>query len=76
VAYDAVVITVINGINVSLTLAGANLNLGWTGGSPPYVVQWTQTWPGASWKDLVTTTGNSTDIPITNIAGYFRVKGQ
>jgi hypothetical protein len=76
VAYDAVVITVTIGINVSLTLAGTNLNLSWTGGSPPYVVQWTQTLPAASWSDLVTTTGNSTNIPTTNISGYFRVKGQ
>ena len=35
VAYDAVIITVTSGINVSLTLAGTNVNLSWTGGSPP-----------------------------------------
>ena len=76
VAYDAVIIAVTNGINVSLILAGTNLNLSWTGGSPPYVVQWTGTLPAASWNDLATTTGNSTIIPITNFTGYFRVKGQ
>jgi hypothetical protein len=76
VAYDAVVITVINGIHVSLTLAGTNANLTWTGGSPPYVVQWTQTLPAASWSDLVTTSLNSTNLPMTNTAGFFRVRGQ
>jgi len=76
VAYDAVIITVTSGINVSLTLAGTNVNLSWTGGSPPYVVQWAQTLPAASWSDLVTTGANSTNLPITNVTGYFRVKGQ
>ena len=75
-AYDAVIITVTSGINVSLTLAGTNVNLSWTGGSPPYVVQWAQTLPAASWSDLVTTGANSTNLPITNVTGYFRVKGQ
>jgi len=74
VAYDAVVITVMNGINVSLTLAGTNVNLSWTGGSPPYVVQWTGTLPAASWSDLVTTGVNSTNLPITNVTGFFRVE--
>jgi hypothetical protein len=76
IAYDAVMITATNGITVSLMLAGTNLNLNWTGGSPPYVVQWAQSLPAASWSDLVTMTGNSANIPITNITGYFRVKGQ
>lgn len=76
VAYDAVVITVINGINMTLTLAGTNMNLSWTGGSPPYVVQWSGTLPAASWSDLLTTSTTSTNLPIANLAGFFRVKGQ
>jgi hypothetical protein len=75
VAYDAVVITVINGIHVTLTPAGTNVNLSWTGGSPPYVVQWAGTLPAAAWSDLVTTGVNSTNLPITNLTGFFRVKG-
>jgi hypothetical protein len=76
VAYDVVIITVTSGINVSLTLAGTNVDLSWTGGSPPYVVQWSGTLPAASWSDLVTTGVNSTNIPITNLTGFFRVEGQ
>jgi len=76
VAFDAAVMTVINGIHVTLTPAGTNLNLSWTGGSPPYVVQWTGTLPAASWSDLVTTGVNSTNLPITNLTSFFRVKGQ
>jgi hypothetical protein len=76
VAYDAVVITVTNGISVSIALTGTNVNLSWMGGSPPYVVQWTGTLPANSWSDLMTTSANSTDIPITNTGGFFRVQGQ
>ena len=76
VAYDAVVITVTNRIQVFLTPAGTNVNLSWTGGTPPYVVQWTGTLPAAAWSDLVTTGANSTNLPITNLTGFFRVKGQ
>jgi hypothetical protein len=39
VAYDAVVITVTNIINVSITRAGTNVNVSWLGGVAPYTVQ-------------------------------------
>ncbi len=76
VAYDAVVITVIGGINVSIGLTGTNVNLSWTGGLPPFVVQQTSTLPAGSWSDIVTTSANSTNLPISNTTGFFRVKGQ
>jgi hypothetical protein len=76
VAYDTVIITVTSGINVTLTLAGTNVNLSWTGGSPPYVVQWSETLPTASWNDLVATSLNFTNLPNTNFTGFFRVMGQ
>ena len=76
VAYDAVVINVTNGINVSIALTGTNVNLSWTGGSPPYVVQWTGALPASLWSDLITTSANSTNLPMMNTAGFFRVRGQ
>jgi hypothetical protein len=76
VAFDAVTITVTNGIAVSITLNGSNVNVSWTGGSPPYVVQQAGTLPANPWSDIVTTSANSTNLPITNITGFFRVKGQ
>jgi hypothetical protein len=75
-AYDAVVITVTNGITVSIALAGTNVNISWTGGSPPYVVERTDALFGGSWNDIVTTSANSTNIPITNATSFFRVSGQ
>ena len=75
VAYDAVDITVTNAINVSIALAGTNVNVSWTGGVAPFVVQQTTALP-AAWNNIVTTSVNSTNIPITNTTGFFRVMGQ
>jgi hypothetical protein len=76
VAYDAVVITVPNGISVSIGLTGTNVNVSWTGGSPPYVVQRIGILSAAAWSDIVTTSVQNASIPITNTGGFFRVKGQ
>ena len=76
VAYDAVVITVTNGITVFIALDGTNANLSWTGGSPPYVVQWADELPAVSWNDIATTSAHSTNVPFTNSTGFFRVIGQ
>ena len=76
VAYDAVVITVTNGINVSIAPAGTNMNVSWSGGVAPYVVQQTSSLSPAAWSDIVTTSLNSTLVPIASAAGFFRVEGQ
>jgi hypothetical protein len=76
VAYDAVVFTVTNAIHVSVARTGTNLNLSWTGGSPPYVVQRADALPAGSWNGIVMTSVNNTNIPITNATGFFRVTGQ
>jgi hypothetical protein len=76
VAYDALVITVTNMITVSITRTGTNVNMSWTGGSPPFVVQETGSLPAGSWSNVVTTSAQSTNIPIANITGFFRVTGQ
>jgi len=75
VAYDAVVINVTNVIRISVTRAGTNGNVSWTGGVAPYVVQRTGVMPAASWSDIVTTSANSTNLPLTNASGFFRVQG-
>ena len=76
VAYDAAVITVTNTINVSIARTGTNVNVSWTGGVAPFVVQQTAALPSAAWNSIVTTSVNSTNIPITNTTGFFRVMGQ
>jgi hypothetical protein len=76
VAYDAVVVTASNSINVSITPNGTNVNVSWSGGVSPYVVQQTASLSPAAWSDIVTTSLNSTIIPIASTSEFFRVKGQ
>jgi hypothetical protein len=75
VAYDAVVITVTNVITVSIARTGANVNVSWSGGVAPFVVQRTGTLPPA-WSDIVTTSFNSTNLPMTNPSEFFRIREQ
>jgi hypothetical protein len=76
VAYDTVIITVTNAISVSIAPASTNVNVSWSGGVSPYVVQQTASLSPAAWSDIVTTSLNSTILAATNSTGFFRVKGQ
>jgi hypothetical protein len=76
VAYDAVVITVASVISASMTLSVTNVQLSWTGGTAPYVVQGTPQLPARSWSNLTTTSVQTVSLPDTNPAGFFRVRGQ
>jgi len=76
VAYDAVVITVTNLIRLSVARIGTNVQMSWTGGVAPYVVQRAGALSTAAWSDLLITSTNSASLPITNSTGFFRVHGQ
>jgi hypothetical protein len=76
VAYDAVVVTVTNAINLSITRSGTNANFTWTGGSPPFVLQQSGALPTAVWIGVVTTSTANVSVPMTNAAEFFRVQGQ
>ncbi|HXS69384.1 MAG TPA: hypothetical protein VN761_11105, partial [Candidatus Polarisedimenticolia bacterium] len=73
VAYDAVVITVGNGIAMNIAVNGTNANLSWTGGSPPYVVQKSSSLAGASWQGVATTSVTSASVPLSSSNHFFRV---
>jgi hypothetical protein len=74
VAYDAAVFTATSVINLSITLAGTNVNLNWTGGAAPFVVQETSTLPASSWSDVLMTNAQSVLLPMTNATEFFRVQ--
>ncbi len=76
VAYDAAVYTATSGINLSIAPAGTNVNLSWTGGTAPFVVQESSTLPAGSWNTVVTTNAQSVSLPMTNATGFFRIQGQ
>jgi hypothetical protein len=76
VAYDAVVITVTSGISITVERAGADLNLSWTGGAPPFVVERAEALPGAVWSTVATTDARAANVPLADASSFFRVQGQ
>ena len=75
VAYDAVVITVASGILLNATPAGTNLNLSWSGGVAPFVVERSTNLSLVSWSPCATTAVQNASFPITGGSGFFRVRG-
>ena len=75
-AYDAVVITVTNAIQMAIARSGTNVNFTWAGGTPPFVLEKTAALPAGSWSGVVTTSTQSASVPVTNSQGFFRVQGQ
>jgi len=75
VAYDAVIVTVTNGIALSISINNTNANLTWAGGSPPYILQQADTLPASSWDGVVTTSMTSASVPLSPSNRFFRVKG-
>jgi hypothetical protein len=78
VAYDSVIVTVTlaETIHVDATAAGSNLELTWTGGSPPYVLQKADGLVPAAWTGAVTTSVQSASLPFSNAKAFFRILGQ
>jgi hypothetical protein len=75
VAYDAVAITAISNLSLSISNAGANVMLRWTGAAPPYVVESAPALSPGSWSGLVTTSVQTATVPGTNAKAFFRVRG-
>lgn len=75
VAYDAVVIHVSDTISLSISRAGANVNLNWTGGSPPFVVERSAGLSAISWSGMLTTSVQNASVPISPGSAFFRVRG-
>lgn len=54
-------------------VGGLGLRLEWSGGTPPYLVQWKGALGDAEWLDLESTEDESTIVPRDGAAGYYRV---
>ncbi len=74
VAYDAINVTVTSGFSVKATLAGTNINLTWTGGIAPFVIQRADEFPPTSWTNILTTSTQTASFPATTQAAYFRLQ--
>ncbi|HMP82534.1 MAG TPA: hypothetical protein PKA41_07475 [Verrucomicrobiota bacterium] len=75
VAYDAMVVHVGELIAISISQAGTNLALTWTGGTPPFVVERSAGLYPASWSGVATTMVHNASVPATNTSAFFRVRG-
>jgi hypothetical protein len=71
-----VVFTATNALIVSISRSGTNVNLTWTGGAAPFVVQQSGTLPAVSWSGVTTTSMQNATLPMTNKAKFFRVQSQ
>ena len=74
-AYDAVVITVSPAISMGISRSGTNINLTWTGGTPPFVIERSSLMPATNWSAVLTTAVQTVSFPITPGAAIFRVRG-
>ena len=76
VAYDAVVFDVTAALTLKISCVASNSRFTWTGGSPPYVLERTDTLSPASWNAIITTNALSASLPVSGGQGYFRVRSQ
>jgi len=74
VAYDAVVINVTALITASANKSGATMNLTWTGGAAPFVIERTLALPATNWMPVLTSGVSSVSLPMTAGAAFFRVR--
>jgi hypothetical protein len=73
VAYDAVTVIVTQALTVAITCVGTNLNLAWSGGSPPYIVERVDVLPPTSWVPVLTNSASGAALPLGKTSGLFRV---
>jgi hypothetical protein len=76
VAYDAAVITVTSGFTISGAVQGSEINLTWTGGAAPYIVQRVDSLPPISWSEILTTSLQTASFPLTNSTAFYRILSQ
>jgi len=73
VAYDAVVVIVQDTIRLVVARSDGNLALSWTGGRPPYMVQYAGQLVPGQWAALVVTNGTNLITPTPAGRRFYRV---
>jgi hypothetical protein len=76
VAYDAVKVNVVQGLLLAISNLGTNLNLSWTGGAPPYVIERSSALYTGPWVPVSTNNSSSALLPLGVPGGFFRVLSQ
>jgi hypothetical protein len=75
VAYDALVITVVAGIHLTIGRVGTDAQLSWTGGSPPFTLERKTSLASPQWEPVTTTDARVFAFPMTGSAAFFRLQG-
>ena len=60
----------------SITAAGNNVTIEWSGGTGPFLLQRKSSLSDAAWVDFATTPNRSITVPRQGLAGFFRVSDQ
>lgn len=74
VAYDALVVTVLDAIRLSFSRSGTNISLRWQGGTPPYYVETAPSLTSITWTTILTTNGTNVNVPMNGTSGFFRIR--
>jgi hypothetical protein len=74
VAYDAMKVTATQGLTVSIDCSGTNVNLTWTGGLPPFVIERALDSPAYGWVPVMTNSTYTARLSVTNALGLFRIR--
>ena len=75
-AYDAVILTVTDAIQLNIQCNGGNAILRWTGGTPPFELQSSPLLPATYWTTSGSFTTNTATFAMTATQMFFRVRGQ
>jgi hypothetical protein len=72
-----ITVTAASPVVSTLSFQNGALQLNWSGGVPPYQVQWTTNLAAPDWQDLGdTTAGGTLPVTPTNTATFYRIVGQ
>jgi hypothetical protein len=74
VAYDAIHVTVANGILAQIIASDSNANITWTGPGSSFVIEQTTNLNAPLWTPVLTTSVANASIPLTNQTSFFRIR--
>jgi hypothetical protein len=74
VAYDAVKITAAQTLLLTISKVGTTLNLSWSGGAPPYVVERCTALASDQWVPVSTNNASPAVLPFSSTASLYRLR--
>jgi len=75
-SYDAVVLIAGDPITMTAAVMGPEVQLAWSGGAPPFLLERSDTLHPGSWSPILTTDSRNACLPIHGAGAFFRVRMQ